>query len=87
MMRRDVQSFACLIGLLPPANITLRTRFLRSDIRIELLIGSLLIDTDALRFLPVGIVLNRSTTVERALVHIVWQLDYHAEAQHIGHLC
>ena len=75
-----------LRGLLPPTNVSLVARLLRTDIGIELLVGGLHVLAYALGLVAVGIVLDGTSAVELRLVHVVRQLHHHAEAKHVGQL-
>ena len=81
-----LQAQAGSIGLLPPADIALGTTLLWTDVWEVLVVGFIIVDGDAHAVLAVGVVLNRTATVVGALLHAVWHLQQHTEAEHIAHL-
>ena len=74
------------IGLLPPADITLQTSLLWTNIRIELLICCLAIDAKALRLFAIGIVLYRTAAIEHTMIHLIRQLHDNTITEHIRNL-
>ena len=83
LIRLYTEAISILIRLRPPANICLRTSFLWADIREELFVCRLLIQSDTLRELTVSIAFNRTTTIENRLIHVIRQLHQHAITKHV----
>ena len=77
---------ALCVGLLPPADVCLGATLLWTDVREVLVVGVVAVDTDVHALLAVAVVLDRTTTVVLALVHLVRQLHQHTEAVEVAHL-
>ena len=74
----DADSLA--IGLFPPADVALGACFLRTDVGIKLLVGTLAVDAQTLAVTTVGIVLDGTAAVETAALHRIGHFHHHAEA-------
>ena len=81
----DHESEACCICLLPPTDVALGSAFLWTDVWEVLVVCILAVDTYLHTFLTVGVVFDRATAVVLALVHFVWQLHQHSEAEEIAY--
>ena len=80
------QSKASGIGLLPPTDVALSTTLLWTDVWIILVVGIIIIDSDAHAILAVSIVFDRTTTIVVALLHAVRHLHHHAITEQVAHL-
>ena len=81
----DHESEACCICLLPPTDIALGSTFLWADVWEILVVCIVAVDTYLHAVLTVGVVFDRTTAVVLALVHFVWQLHQHTEAEEIAY--
>ena len=86
LVRLDAESDARLVRLPPPADVGLRSCFLRADVGEELLVGSLLTQANRHAFLAVCIVLDGAAPVVLALVVVVRHVHHHSEAEHVADL-